>query len=118
MKGLLLLAIRAYWKVWPKHWNRGCIFRESCSRHVYRETSESGVRVGLRSLITRSRQCRPGYYVWPVGDALYLKLADSSLLAEGDAAPEILLPIRKSATRIERSLEATFLPAGLETHPA
>jgi uncharacterized protein len=61
MKSILLLAIRLYWLTVPASRRRPCLFRESCSRHVYRTVSDFGFRSGMSALRNRFRQCRPGY---------------------------------------------------------
>lgn len=60
MSVLLRLAIRLYWLL-PESRRRRCLFRESCSRHVYRLAGEKGFRAALAAFRVRSRQCRPGY---------------------------------------------------------
>src|SRR5260221_10985765 len=63
MKALLLLAIRFYWRIVPESRRRRCLFRETCSRYVYRATAHVGFRAGIRALMERAAQCRPGYTV-------------------------------------------------------
>jgi putative component of membrane protein insertase Oxa1/YidC/SpoIIIJ protein YidD len=80
MKWLLLRAIRIYQSV-PFKRDRVCIFRESCSHHVYRVTSESGFLAGIRAFAERGQQCRPGYRISldPDGNPV-ATLADGSVL--------------------------------------
>lgn len=90
MKWLLLGGIRLYWILWPTHERRRCVFRESCSRHVYRVCAAHGIGAGLGAWRVRYRQCRPGYAVFASPDGLRLRLADGSHLLARDADPEIV----------------------------
>lgn len=92
MRLLLLLGIRLYWKLWPERFRRLCLFRESCSRYVYRVTARSGVPAGLAALWERARKCRGGYHVETCEGKLIVQLADGSILSESEAAPSLLLP--------------------------
>lgn len=90
MRWALLLAIRLYWAVWPERYRRGCLFRESCSRHVYRVTCAQGLRQGARALLSRYRTCRPGYAIVAAHGHRWLSLADGSFIPVSEAAPRLL----------------------------
>jgi hypothetical protein len=90
VRTLLLLAIRAYWLAWPAEWRRGCLYRESCSRHVHRVTAAEGLTAGLRALRHRFRTCRPGYGLVRFEGRTWLALADGSFLDAEHAAPRLL----------------------------
>lgn len=68
MNYLLMFFIRVYWCL-PKRYRRKCLFKESCSRHVYFVTRRDGFKKGINALQKRWRQCRPGYavYIGPEG---------------------------------------------------
>ena len=80
LRALLLLAIRLYWWLVPPRRRRTCLFRISCSCHVYEQTSEGGFLVGLRALVRRWRQCRPGYRFLLGVSAMQVRLADGSIV--------------------------------------
>ena len=117
MKTLLLFAIRCYWRFFPKRWRRRCIFRTTCSHHIYNTTRTRGVGAGMWALIDRFRKCRPGYTVYSVGDSLRVRLADGSSIDESEAASHVLAPYQNSAELLEQSLnkgigtESTYSPA-------
>jgi hypothetical protein len=90
----LILAIRIYWAVWPARWRRGCLYRESCSRYVYRALEEAGLVEGLRALRERYRTCRPGYGIICRYGETWLVLADGSTLSASEASPDALAPAR------------------------
>lgn len=64
MKFFLLMVIRVYWLVTPVHARRSCLFKESCSRYVYRVTAQEGFLKGIRALYTRWKHCRSGYALY------------------------------------------------------
>jgi putative component of membrane protein insertase Oxa1/YidC/SpoIIIJ protein YidD len=117
MKTLLLFAIRCYWRFFPKRWRRRCIFRTTCSHHIYETTRTRGIRAGIRALIDRFRKCRPGYTVYSAGDSLRVRLADGSSIDGSEAASHILAPYQNSVELLEQSLnkgigtESTYNPA-------
>lgn len=63
MKKLLILLIKIYWVVIPPAKRRKCIFRISCSKHVYEKTINEGFISGLKAFIYRFKNCRSGAYV-------------------------------------------------------
>jgi putative component of membrane protein insertase Oxa1/YidC/SpoIIIJ protein YidD len=89
----LVLAIRFYWAVWPARWRRNCVYRESCSRYVYRAALEGGLAGGLRALRERHRTCRPGYGILRHHGAAWLVLADGSVLSASEASATALPPV-------------------------
>lgn len=86
----LLLLIRLYWAwaLWPASVRRTCLFRQSCSRHVYRTTRRQGLRAGWRALRQRHRQCRAGAcgFRHPLSGAWFLWLPDGTFLPQPEAA--------------------------------
>lgn len=105
MKRLLLVAIRLYWRSWPRAQRRKCLFRRSCSHHVYHVTRTRGFTAGIRSLVDRLRKCRPGYTVYSEEGRLRVRLADGSSIDESEAAPHVVAPYSQPAERLQRSLK-------------
>ncbi|MBO9692418.1 membrane protein insertion efficiency factor YidD [Chryseobacterium sp.] len=62
MKNLLVLLIKIYWLVPPSK-RRKCIFKTSCSRHVYEKTIREGFISGLQAFKYRFENCRSGAYI-------------------------------------------------------
>lgn len=85
MKSLLLAAIRFYWFAWPALRRRRCLFRETCSKHVYRITERRGLMAGLRALRTRTQQCRPGFALAECAGHTVVVFADGS-----HSSPDVL----------------------------
>jgi len=110
MKTLLLFAIRCYWRFFPKRLRRQCIFRTTCSHHVYETTRARGVRAGMHAVIDRFRKCRPGYTIYSEGNALRVRLADGSSIDGNEVASHVLAPYRNSAELLEQSLNNRSVP--------
>lgn len=67
MSWVILLLIRIYWLT-PVKWRRQCLFKESCSNHVYKITKEQGVLKGYEAFIKRFNTCRPNYGFYETED--------------------------------------------------
>lgn len=85
MSRVLQITIELYWFFVPAERRRSCIFRESCSRHVWRRLDEGGLRAGVDALRSRWRQCRPGYQVVQTTVGTFVLLRDGSLIPESDS---------------------------------
>lgn len=92
MKYLLLFLIRIYWNLIPVSKRNICLFKESCSRHVYRITKEKGFIAGVNALKFRIATCRPQYELFKVDDMFILKLKNGSLIYENEISPFLLPP--------------------------
>ena len=90
----LLLLIQLYWRLCPAARRRHCLFRLSCSRHVYQATRRRGLRAGLVALHLRVRQCRPGAYSFrhPVTGVWLLQLPDGTQASTSEAALSLRAP--------------------------
>jgi putative component of membrane protein insertase Oxa1/YidC/SpoIIIJ protein YidD len=63
VKYFILFTIKFYWFIIPPHKRNKCLFKESCSRFVYRNTKNLGLVEGLKALNHRIRSCKPGYFI-------------------------------------------------------
>jgi putative component of membrane protein insertase Oxa1/YidC/SpoIIIJ protein YidD len=79
MRYFLLLCIRIYWLV-PSQARRKCLFKESCSRYVYRITKAHGFWEGVRALKKRSGQCTHGYAHYSIEGQEWVILKDQSVV--------------------------------------
>lgn len=93
MKYPLLFMIRMYWWLIPSGKRRVCLYRKSCSRHVYDVTSEQGLFVGLKALNARVKTCRPNHEIIYLDeeDALLIKLANGTFLQQHEISESIVL---------------------------
>lgn len=109
MSWLLLGVIRAYWALWPRGMKRECLFRESCSHHVYRVTQEAGLTSGLQALRRRMHICRPGYVVSSDEHGIGLVLCDGSFLPEHQAAFHVMEPVKIAVCSMEHQLSQSSM---------
>lgn len=93
---LILSGIRLYWLLVRPRRRRKCLFRESCSHHVYRVTEERGSCAGLKALRRRIRRCRPGFSVEWTGGAWNVRWVDGHVSREQDVAGHVVEPYRRA----------------------
>lgn len=92
MKNGLLWIIRCYWRLVPDDRRRLCIFKVSCSKHVYQVTVSKGLLSGLRALRFRVINCRHGYHLFedPIGGKKQMILRSGQVIPEKDIAQRFL----------------------------
>ncbi|WP_354304249.1 membrane protein insertion efficiency factor YidD [Pedobacter sp. UYP1] len=92
MKILLILLIKIYWAVIPKSKRRRCIFRISCSQHVYRTTQNKGLFKGLLALKYRFLNCRNGFHLLesPIDKRKMIMLPNHQILTEDEIAERFI----------------------------
>ena len=104
MRRLILFSVRLYWRLTNATRRRPCLFRESCSRHVYRITREGGALKGMVAFVGRFRRCRPGYAVELTGQAgPFLRLADGSVAWPSELADSMAALVEQSALAVRAS---------------
>lgn len=91
MKYVLLILIRIYWITVPERNRRHCLFKESCSRFVYRITAAKGIKEGLLALNSRVHQCRPGYQLHKneKQNSIELYLKDGTIIKEDEMSQNL-----------------------------
>ena len=92
LKALFLFLIRLYWFLIPPSKRRKCIFKESCSKHVYRKLKDDGFKNGVNAFLKRYHQCRPGYKVFFNSSKKYLEieLSDMSIVQAVEIRSDII----------------------------
>lgn len=93
MKWIFLVVIKLYWVVIPEKKRRSCLFKETCSRYVYRHTIEGGFFKGIIALRQRLKKCRKGYQLYSSLDGFEMELIDGSIIEENEISPKLLEPI-------------------------
>jgi len=63
MKYFFLIIIKLYWRFIPETKRRKCLFKVSCSNHVYDITKKRGLFQGIRALHFRLYNCNPNYHL-------------------------------------------------------
>jgi putative component of membrane protein insertase Oxa1/YidC/SpoIIIJ protein YidD len=101
MRRLILLSIELYWRLIDPACRKSCLFRETCSRHVYRMTREAGTLKGMMAFARRFRQCRPGYSIeFDSEFTPVLRLADHTVAKTADLSESMLAFVEQSRTAV------------------
>ncbi len=92
MKYLALLIIKMYWFLIPASKRRKCIFRKSCSKHVYDMILNKGIILGLKAFKFRYLNCRQGVEVFknPLTNELQFLLPNNSIVEEEEIAERLI----------------------------
>jgi putative component of membrane protein insertase Oxa1/YidC/SpoIIIJ protein YidD len=98
IKAISIFCIKLYWFLIPPSKRRKCIFKESCSKHVYRKLDEGGFKNGLNAFLKRYYQCRPGYKVFynSTTTNLEIELSDYSIVQLGDMREDVFINYTKT----------------------
>ena len=86
MKHLFRVLIQAYWILIPEKHRKTCLFRESCSRYVYRETTKNGFLAGIGAIRQRFLVCRTEYELTSKNGTIILHLCDGTQIFEDGIA--------------------------------
>lgn len=100
MRFVLLYIIRLYWRYIPVHKRRPCIFKVTCSKFVYQQSLEHGLRKGITALFYRLKSCRPGYQLVSTPSGFELILQNGSRIPETEISNDIIKPIEKQMSAL------------------
>ncbi|MCB0782772.1 MAG: membrane protein insertion efficiency factor YidD [Flavobacteriales bacterium] len=114
MRMLLCIPIRLYWRFFPQRWKRNCLYRVSCSHHVYARTRSQGLVAGFAALRERIQTCN-ARHTWIDNGSWSIVLADGRLLPEGDINPVLLnsmpiSPARSVSNTLRRNQMIAYEP--------
>lgn len=92
MEILLILVIRFYWYIFPESKRRKCIFRTSCSQHVYQTAKKEGFHEGLKALRFRFLNCRNGFHIFenPMDGRKSMILQNGQVLTEDEISERFI----------------------------
>ena len=92
MKYIILLIIRLYWFFKSKKSNPKCIFKKSCSHHVFEITKEQGFLKGLNALHFRYKNCRYGFEIFknPVTNEIEMLLPNKEIIDNTEISERLL----------------------------
>lgn len=85
MKYLILFGIRIYWLL-PKNLRQRCLYKESCSKYIYRISSEFGFFEGIKALKLRMKSCRPNYRLLDIDNHRVLICSNGETINEDEMA--------------------------------
>lgn len=91
MKHVILIIIHIYQIIVPKRFRGRCLFNESCSNYVYRETKEKGSKAGIIALRYRIGNCRPNYFLTENNGKVLLVTARNQIVEEEYVDKRILM---------------------------
>ncbi len=89
MKHILLILIRIYWAFVPASKRNTCLFNESCSNYVFNITLNNGLIKGIKALVYRYKNCRPGYQIVNVENETYMISVNREMFPIGDIKESI-----------------------------
>nr|WP_315027605.1 membrane protein insertion efficiency factor YidD [uncultured Chryseobacterium sp.] len=94
MKKLLILIIKLYWATIPAHKRRQCLFKTSCSQHVYAQAMAGGLFKGLKALKYRYENCRSSAALIqnPLTGKLQIILPNNQILNETEISERFINP--------------------------
>lgn len=92
MKYIILFIIRLYWKFIPSSKRRKCIFKKSCSNHVFEVTQKEGFIQGLKAFQFRYQNCRGNFQIFknPISNKVQMILPSQQII-DGEEIAERLL---------------------------
>ena len=98
---LCCFCIRLYWKFIPEESRRVCLYKESCSRYIYRIFQEEGLIAGIKAVIYRFKNCKKDYNVISRDNSIFIETRTGSLIDEQNISVAVL---RASQAIIETSI--------------
>jgi len=92
MRFILLIIIKTYWLLIPKSRRRKCIFRKSCSKHVYDVTIKNGGLEGVKALDFRFKNCRSSFEIFknPMDNKIQMILPNQQIIEEKHIAKHLI----------------------------
>lgn len=97
--------IRMYWGIVPNRVKGRCLFKETCSRYVYRAFDENGFQSGVAALKYRYRTCRTPFEILinPNTGEFQLYLCNGDVIPEAEIHSCHLDELRLKLQNIENS---------------
>lgn len=89
-RNLFLLLIKAYWNFLPENKRRVCLYKESCSKFVYRVTEQQGLIKGLLSFRDRMKNCDQKYQIIKRENTIQVLTVKGVIIEEKDINPFII----------------------------
>lgn len=92
MRFFLLAFIQIYWILVQPSKRRKCIFRKSCSQHVFESTIKDGLNAGLEAFKFRYKNCSHGFELFknPIDGRTRMILRNHQIIDEDDIAERLI----------------------------
>ncbi|MFH7017600.1 membrane protein insertion efficiency factor YidD [Flavobacterium sp. FlaQc-47] len=92
MKYLILFSIQLYWKFIPASKRKRCIFKKSCSNHVFETTQKEGFIKGLQAFQFRYKNCRGNFQIFknPINHHVQMILPSQIIIDREEIAERLI----------------------------
>lgn len=80
-----------YWKIVSPAKRNKCIYKESCSRYVFRIIKNKGWKSGLDAFIYRYKNCRSNYILTHTGKQTLLVTAENIVIQEKEIRESLII---------------------------
>lgn len=92
MKHFILFIIRLYWISIPQSKRRKCIFKKSCSNHVFEVTQKEGFVKGLKAFQFRYKNCRGNFQIFknPINNQIQMILPSQLIIDREEIAERLI----------------------------
>lgn len=91
MRISLMVIIKLYWFLIPKHKRRKCLFKKSCSNYVYETAKSKGLISGLKALKFRVNNCNSNYNILEIDSQKILITKTNKIIKEDSINESILV---------------------------
>ncbi|WP_394773460.1 membrane protein insertion efficiency factor YidD [Flavobacterium sp.] len=92
MKYVILFIIQLYWKFIPPSNRKRCIFKKSCSNHVFEITQKEGFFKGLQAFQFRYKNCRGNFQLFknPINNQIQMILPSQIIIDREEIAERLI----------------------------
>ncbi|KFF04206.1 membrane protein insertion efficiency factor YidD [Flavobacterium reichenbachii] len=92
MKYFILFAIQIYWKAIPASKRKKCIFKKSCSNHVFEITQKEGFLKGIKAFQFRYKNCRGNFVIFenPINNKIQMILPSQIIIERKEIADRLI----------------------------
>lgn len=89
-------AIKYYWNSVPEKKRKICIYKITCSRHVYKVFDNKGLISGLIAYFNRMKSCNDGYEIIYQNGKVLIEDRRGRIIREDDINPLIVQEYKNS----------------------
>ncbi len=86
MKYLFMFIIKCYWHFYPKKYKPKCLYKESCSKHIFKKFKHEGLKAGLEAFHSRIQSCRPNYRFIEIDNEIVILTSNGKVITNNEMA--------------------------------
>jgi uncharacterized protein len=86
--------IHLYWKIIPAEKRAICLYKESCSKYVYRKFKNKGFFGGIKAISYRFKNCNNKYKIFNKNGICYIKTSAGLIIKEDNMSEKVLKSIK------------------------